>query len=137
MNKTLDAIVDALPAHASSKPRTVVVDCSDLFGAGAIFTYREPNLHDLFAASDPTVLREWRKHAPEITDTLAMQLELIARLHISPPSEQAVGALYLALLQRLPTAQAVAFLRRAEQAITSAFGLVNLEEAIDEKKSRS
>jgi len=134
---TLDELARALPKQ-QREPRTCTVDLSDLLGDGWVMVYREPSIADLFAISDQRVLREWERAMPEMPRELASTLELIARLHISPPAaELATGKFYLQLVRQLEPQLAVAVLRRIGDAIAESFGLADLADAAEAKKKPS
>ncbi len=137
MPKTLDELVRQLPKQ-QREPRTCTVDLSDLLGDGWVMVYREPSIADLFAIADQRVLREWERAMPEIPRELASTLELIARLHISPPAaEMPTGKFYLQLVRQLEPQVAVAILRRVGDAIAESFGLAEIEQATQAKKKPS
>jgi hypothetical protein len=87
MSKTLEQLLGSVPKQ-SREPRTCEVDLTDLLGDGWVMQYREPSVADLFAASDTRTLAEWERVMPDIPRDLATTLELIARLHISPPAAE-------------------------------------------------
>jgi len=132
--KTFDELVAGLEISKPNASKTLTVDLSEVLGEGAVFGYREPSLYDLYAIAEPRVLSEWRQYDPEMPDTLAMLLELVSRLHISPPCQQPTGQLYATLLTRLGTAQALRVLKQIEQALTSTFGLGDIAEQVAAKK---
>ena len=122
----------------SREPRTCSVDLTDLLGDGWIMQYREPSVADLFAASDTRTLAEWERVMPDIPRDLATTLELIARLHISPPAaEMPTGKFYAELLRRLPPQTAIVVLRRIGDAIANEFGLADIESQAEAKKKLS
>ena len=137
MSKTLEQLLGGVPKQ-SREPRICEVDLTDLLGDGWVMQYREPSVADLFAASDTRTLAEWERVMPDIPRDLATTLELIARLHISPPAaELPTGKFYAELLQRLPPQTAIALLRRVGDAIATAFGLADIETQTDAKKKPS
>ncbi len=130
-----DEILAQIPKPNAPLEKTVSVEVSDILGVEARFTYRAPSVYDLYAISDPQVLREWRLQYPEIPDTLAVQIELIARLHLEPATDKPIGHLYVELIEKLGLPKAVALLKRIEGAISEAFGLGDLREQVEAKKS--
>jgi len=137
MSKTLDELARKLPKQ-QREPRTCSVDLSDLLGDGWLMVYREPSIADLFAIADARVLREWERAMPEMPRELASTLELIARLHISPPpAEMSAGKFYLQIVRQLEPQVAVAVLRRIGDAIAESFGLSEIEQAAEAKKKPS
>jgi hypothetical protein len=138
MSKTLESLLGELPRPTTREPRTCEVDLTDLLGDGWVMQYREPSVADLFAASDTRTLAEWERVMPDMPRDLATTLELIARLHISPPAaELPTGKFYAELLQRLPPQTAIALLRRVGDAIATAFGLADIEAQAEAKKKPS
>ena len=134
MSETLESLLGRLPA-TKREPRTCTVDATDMLGAGWVFTYREPSVADLFAAADTTTLAEWERLMPDLPRDLASTLELIARLHLSPPAaEMPTGKFYAELLQRLPPSTAIALLRRIGDALAESFGLGEMEASLPKKK---
>jgi hypothetical protein len=135
----LDAILKQLPAPSEKQGDLCVVDLSDLLGVpDAQFQYRAPSIYDLYAATDAKAQREWQARYPEIPANLAVLLELIARLHLSPSAgDTPIGEFYATLLQRVPLAVAVQVLQRVESALQSAFGLENWGARVSEKKERT
>ena len=75
---------------------------------------------------------------PDIPRDLATTLELIARLHISPPAaELPTGKFYSELLRRLPPQTAIVALRRIGDTIANEFGLADIESQTEAKKKLS
>jgi hypothetical protein len=138
MSKTLESLLGELPRPTAREPRTCEVDLTDLLGDGWVMQYREPSVADLFAAGDTRTLAEWERVMPDIPRDLATTLELIARLHISPPAaELPTGKFYAELLRRLPPQTAIAVLRRIGDAIANEFGLADIESQAEAKKKLS
>jgi hypothetical protein len=138
MSKTLESLLGELPQPTAREPRICEVDLTDLLGDGWVMQYREPSVADLFAAADTRALAEWERVMPDIPRDLATTLELIARLHISPPAaELPTGKFYAELLRRLPPQTAIALLRRVGDAIATAFGLADIEAHVEVKKKPS
>ena len=137
MSKTLEQLLGSVPKQ-SREPRTCEVNLTDLLGDGWVMQYREPSVADLFAAGDTRTLAEWERVMPDIPRDLATTLELIARLHISPPAaELPTGKFYSELLRRLPPQTAIAVLRRIGDAIANEFSLADIESQAEAKKKPS
>jgi hypothetical protein len=138
MSKTLESLLSELPQSTTREPRTCEVDLTDLLGDGWVMQYREPSVADLFAAGDTRTLAEWERVMPDMPRDLATTLELIARLHISPPAaELPTGKFYTELLRRLPPQTAIAVLRRIGDAIANEFSLADIESQAEAKKKPS
>lgn len=134
MSQTLEKLISQLEPAGDSLRETVSVDLTEVLGEGALFVYRAPSLYDLYAVAEPQVISQWRQFDPEMPAALATQLELMARLHIAPPSSEPVGRMYAEIIRRLEPSQAVRVLRLVERAISETFGLSDIAQAVDEKK---
>jgi len=133
---TFDELIQRLPARAEEQA-LAEVDLSDLLGEGVVFRYRAPRVPDFYAAGDPEVLREWRTRYPDYPQSLHMQLELMARLHVEPSTQRPAGELYAQLIEKLPPALAQAVLKRIGDTLVAVFQLDQIEERVESKKGSS
>lgn len=64
------------------------VDVSDLLGEEprtTIFIYREPTWNELVHVTGQAHFSQYKRHFPDITEMMAMHIELLCICHVAPP----------------------------------------------------